>query len=108
VIIIPSAEQPDFFAVNVFRVRPETQQQMIDRIRHAGDPADLDGLLSMHLLRSKDGTHVINHMHWASREQFKRAGSNASVIESTRLAIRRFIEGDGPVPYQVIEVKARG
>ena len=62
----------------------------------------------MHLLRSKDGTHVINHMHWAGREQFRQAGSGGSVIEATRVAIRQFIEGDGPVPYQVTEVKARG
>jgi heme-degrading monooxygenase HmoA len=106
VIIIPSAGRPDFFAINVFRVRPENQQPFIDRIRDAGDPAGIPGLVSMHLLRSADGTQVINHMHWAGKDAFDRAGAKGSVIEATRLAIRRFIEGAGPARYEVVHVKA--
>ena len=101
-IIIPSAGRPDFFAVNVFRVRPENQRRLVDRLRAAGDPADIPGLLSMHLLRSEDGTQVINHMHWASREAFDQATANNPAIAATRVAIRQFIEGAGPVPHEVI------
>ncbi|MFL6127376.1 antibiotic biosynthesis monooxygenase [Actinophytocola sp.] len=104
-LIIPSADRPDLFAVNVFRVRPETRRQFVDRIRAAADAADIAGLLSMHLLCSKDGTHVINHMHWAGKEALDRAGAHDSVIAATRVAIRQFIEGAGPVPYEVVEIK---
>jgi hypothetical protein len=98
VIIIPAADQADFFAINVFQVRPENQLQLIDCIRDAGDPAGIPGLLSMHLLRSKDGT----------QEAFKRASAENPVIDATKTAIRQFIEGDGPRPHEVIEIKSRG
>ena len=106
-IIIPAADQADFFAINVFQVRPENQQRLIDCIRDAGDAAGIPGLLSMHLLRSKDGTQVTNHMHWASKEAFKQAAAENPVIGATRTAIRQFIEGAGPRPHEVIEVKSR-
>lgn len=106
-VIIPSPDQPDLFAINVFRVRPENQQRLIDCIRDAGDPADIPGLLSMHLLRSKDGTQVTNHMHWASKEALQRATAENPVIKATKSAIRQFTDGTGPQPYEVIAVKRR-
>jgi heme-degrading monooxygenase HmoA len=106
-IIIPAVGQPDLFAINVFRVRPENQQRLIDCIRNAGDPTDIPGLLSMHLLRSKDGRQVANHMHWASKEALRQAGVENPVISATKKEIRQFIEGDGPEPYEVIEVMSR-
>lgn len=103
-IIIPSADRADLFAINVFQVRPENQQRLIDRIRDAGNPAGIPGLLSMHLLRSKDGTQVTNHMHWASKEALKRASAENPVIAATKIAIRELIEGAGPRPHEVIAV----
>jgi heme-degrading monooxygenase HmoA len=105
VIILPAAHRPEFFALNVFRVRPENQQPFIDCIRDAGDPAGIPGLLSMHLLRSADGTQVINHMHWADREAFDSAGAGGSVIDAARRAIRQHIEGAGPIRYDVVAIK---
>lgn len=61
----------------------------------------------MHLLRSKDGTQVINHMHWANKEALKQATAQNPVIKSTKTAIRQFIEGTGPRPHEVIELKPR-
>jgi heme-degrading monooxygenase HmoA len=107
VIIIPAADQADFFAINVFQVRPENQQRLIDCIRSAGDATTIPGLLSMHLLRSKDGTQVTNHMHWASREAFDQATADDPVIRATRTAVQDYIEGDGPRPHEVIEIKPR-
>src|SRR5262245_61265755 len=51
--IIPT---PDggLLAINIFTVRPEDQQALVDCIRDAGDPADVPGLRAMHLLRSAD------------------------------------------------------
>jgi heme-degrading monooxygenase HmoA len=107
VIIIPAPDQQDLFAVNVFEVRPENQQSLIDCIRSAGDPAGIPGLLSMHLLRSEDGTQVTNFMHWASKDALDSATATNPVIAATRTGIRRFIEGSGPRPFEVIEVRAR-
>jgi heme-degrading monooxygenase HmoA len=107
VIIVPSAGQPDVFAINVFRVRPDNQQPLIDCIRDAGDPADIPGLLSMYLLCSKDGTQVTNFTHWASKEALRAATAENPVIKATKTAIRQFIEGTGPQPHKVVEVKSR-
>src|SRR5262245_53578063 len=66
-------------AINIFTVRPEDQQALVDCIRDAGDPADVPGLRSMHLLRSADGTRVINQMHWESEAAFAAATSGDPV-----------------------------
>ena len=89
-------------AINVFTVRPENQGPLIDAIHAAGDPADVPGLLSMHLLRSLDGTQVINHMHWSDEEAFRRAVRDDPVIAATREHVGRLIEGAGPNLYEVV------
>jgi heme-degrading monooxygenase HmoA len=106
-IIVPSTERADVFAVNVFRVRPENQRPLVDRIRAAGDPGKIPGLLSMHLLCSGDGTQVTNFTHWTSREALDAATAANPAIRATRTAIREFIEGNGPLPYEVVEVTSR-
>ncbi|MFJ7213213.1 antibiotic biosynthesis monooxygenase family protein [Amycolatopsis sp. NPDC098790] len=102
-LIVPSAERPDVFAVNVFRVSPENQQPLVECIRNAGDPAGVPGLLSMHLLCSEDGRQVTNFTHWASRAALDAATAENTAIKATRIAIRRF--SAGPEPYRVVEVK---
>lgn len=89
---------------NVFRVRPENQRALADTIRTAGDPGDLPGLLSMNVLRSKDGTHVINQMYWASRAEFDRAVRTSPAIAATRKAVATLIEGTGPLAYEILPV----
>ena len=88
--------------VNVFTVRPDNQQALVDCIRGAGDPAAIPGLLSMHLLRSLDGTQVINQMRWASRAAFDDATAHDPVIVATKAKVGRLIEGAGPTRYEVI------
>lgn len=61
----------------------------------------------MHLLCSTDGTQVTNFMHWSSGEALQAAAAENSVIKATRTAIRQFIEGNGPQPHRVVEVKSR-
>ena len=43
-------------------------------------------------------------MHWASKDAFDRATAGDPVINATRIAIRQFIEGAGPLPHEVVEV----
>jgi heme-degrading monooxygenase HmoA len=102
--IIPNPDEAGLLAVNVFTVRPENQQALIDCIRSAGDPADVPGLRSMHLLRSHDGTRVINHMHWASEEAFAAATAGDPVIAATRERVGELVEGARPDRYEVIQL----
>lgn len=92
----------EVMVVNVFTVRPDNQQALVDCIRAAGDPATVPGLLSMHLLRSLDGTQVINQMRWASRAQFDDALAGNAVITATRERVGRLIEDARPNMYEVI------
>jgi heme-degrading monooxygenase HmoA len=61
-----------------------------------------------HLLRSLDGTQVINHMHWTSEEAFKRATSGNAMIAAIREQVGRLIEGAGPNLYEVVELSGGG
>jgi heme-degrading monooxygenase HmoA len=102
--IIPSPDEPGLLAVNVFTVRPENQQALVDCIRSAGDPADVPGLRSMHLLRSLDGTRVINHMHWESEAAFAAASRGNPVIAATRDRVGELIENASPDRYEIIDL----
>ena len=88
---------------NVFRVRPENQATLVDTIRHGGDPA-VPGLVSMNLLRSEDGTQVINQMYWESRQAFEEAVSHNTEIAATMEAVGRLIEGAGPMRHEIVPV----
>lgn len=59
-----------FTAINVFTVRPERQQQLIDNLREFIDTyvKPLHGFLSASVHKSEDGVRVINYAQWKSRE----------------------------------------
>jgi heme-degrading monooxygenase HmoA len=102
--LIPAEDHQGLFAVNVFTVRPENQQALVDAIRSAGDPGEIPGLLSIHLLRSLDGRQVINHMHWASKEAFEEAVAHHPAIEATRAVVEGLIENARPNLYEVVSL----
>lgn len=102
--IIPAAGD-GVLAINVFTVRPEHQQALIDCIRDAGDPADLPGLLSMHLLRSHDDKRVINQMHWTGENALREATRGNTAIAAAMRKVGELVEGVGPDHYDVITVK---
>lgn len=83
-------------------VRPGNQQAVIDVLRSAGDPAQVPGLLSIRLLRSLDGTQVINHMHWADEDAYERARARLPVVQNTRAAVRRLAESAATNVYAVV------
>jgi heme-degrading monooxygenase HmoA len=99
-----SHDDGSLHALNVFTVRPENQQAVIDAIRAAGHVEDVPGLRSIHLLRSHDGTRVINHMHWESPEAFEAATAGNAVIAATRRAVMDLVEGARPDRYDVIDL----
>jgi heme-degrading monooxygenase HmoA len=101
--LIPAEDQGVFVLV-VLTVRPENQQALIDTIRSAGDPATVPGLHSVSLLRSLDGTQVINHMHWASPEAYEKASAGLPVIRNTRAEVQRLTEHAATNVYSAVRV----
>lgn len=103
--LIPTENQGVVVLITL-TVRPENQQRLIDTIRSAGDPAQIPGLRSINLLRSVDGTRVINHMHWASEEAYEKARRHLAVIKNTRTEVQRLIENAATNIYEVVRVEA--
>jgi quinol monooxygenase YgiN len=58
--------------VNVFSVRPENQQKLVDMLVEATDKTmkKLPGFLSASIHRSLDGTRVVNYAQWRSKTDF--------------------------------------
>lgn len=102
--IIPTAGD-GLLAINVFTVRPENQQALVDCIREAGDPAELPGLLSMHLLRSHDGTRVINQMRWTDETALREATRGNTAIAAAMRKVGELVESVGPDHYDVVTLK---
>lgn len=101
--IIP-AGHAGIVVFNVFPVRPDNQQALVDCIRGGGDVSGIPGLLGMRLLRSLDGTQVINHMHWASEAAFRTATAGDPRIGATMSRVHDLVEGTGPYRYEVAAV----
>lgn len=99
--LIPTPNQGVFVLI-VLTVQPENQQTVIDTIRSAGDPALIPGLLSLDLLRSLDGTQVINHMHWADRSAFEQARVDIPAIQNVRSDVLGLIESASSNIYEVV------
>lgn len=97
-------EDQGLFVLIVLTVRPENQQALIDTIRSAGDPAKVPGLHSINLLRSLDGTQVINHMHWASQEAYEEARGRFPVIKNTRAEVQRLIQDAATNIYEAVSL----
>lgn len=59
--------------INVFEVKPERQQELIDNwIRFVDSVKGEPGMIGTSLHRSKDGTRVINYAQWKSEEDLDR------------------------------------
>lgn len=99
--IIPLADQ-GVLVFNIFTVRPENQQALVDCIRDAGNSADIPGLRSQRVLRSVDGTQVMNHMHWDSEAAFRRGSATDPLLAETRKRVHELIEGDGPRRFEIV------
>jgi heme-degrading monooxygenase HmoA len=101
--VIPTVGDGVLF-INIFTVRPENQQALIDCMREGASP-DMPGLISAKLLKSRDGTKVINHMLWESQEAFARATRTDPAIAATRQRVHELIEAAAPDAYEIIDVK---
>ncbi|WP_067684252.1 antibiotic biosynthesis monooxygenase family protein [Nocardia miyunensis] len=89
---------------NIFTVRPENQRALIESITADSGNTDIPGLLGMRLLRSLDGTHVINHMHWETEAAMQTALRTDPHIAETRRRVGELIEGAQPLRFEIAAV----
>jgi quinol monooxygenase YgiN len=80
--------------INVFTVRPEQQQRLVDLLVEATEAVMKyqPGYVSANIHKSLDGTRVTNYAQWRSREAFeamlKDSEANAYMQEAARIAER--------------------
>lgn len=67
-----STERDVTTLVNVFTVRPENQQRLVDVLAEAAKTMKtIHGYVSSNLHKSLDGTKVVNYVQWESAGDFE-------------------------------------
>lgn len=67
-----STEQDVVTLVNVFTVKPEEQQHLVDVLAEAASTMKtIHGYVSSNLHKSLDGAKVVNYVQWRSRADFE-------------------------------------
>jgi heme-degrading monooxygenase HmoA len=70
----PIAAGADYVTlINVFTVKPEDQDQLVDMLTKATDGAmsKIPGFISANIHKSADGTRVANYAQWRSAQDFE-------------------------------------
>ena len=68
-----SAERDLVTLVNVFTVRPEKQQRLVEVLLETASIMNgIHGYVSSNVHKSLDGTNVVNYVQWESVEDFRR------------------------------------
>jgi quinol monooxygenase YgiN len=64
--------------INVFTVKPENQQQLVDLLIEATEKTmkNLQGFVSANIHKSFDGTRVVNYAQWRRVEDFEAIKQN--------------------------------
>jgi len=93
--------------VNVFSVRPENQQKLVDMLVEATDKTmkKLPGFLSASIHRSLDGTRVVNYAQWRSKTDFDAMRQNPAA--QPHLAAVAAIATFDPILCEVSESVSR-
>jgi heme-degrading monooxygenase HmoA len=68
-----TAGAPVATLINVFTVRPERQQELVDLLTHATEEVmcHLPGFVAANIHASTDGTRVLNYAQWESADAFQ-------------------------------------
>ena len=100
-----STESSVVTLINVFTVRPENQQKLVDLLVEATEQVmrHLDGFISANIHRSLDGSKVTNYAQWASREAFEALQKNADAAPHMKEAAE-MAEKFEPFLYEVVSV----
>ncbi|MBE9043763.1 antibiotic biosynthesis monooxygenase [Pleurocapsales cyanobacterium LEGE 10410] len=91
--------------VNVFKVKPENQQLLVDMLVEATEDAmaKLPGFISANIHKSLDGEWVTNYAQWKSVEDFRAIFQNPTALEHMP-KIGKIAESS-PVLYEVCYTK---
>ena len=83
-----STEQNLVTLINVFTVRPEEQQHLVDVLADASENviSKQPGYISANLHKSLDGTKVTNYAQWRTREDYEAMLKNPESIPHMREA----------------------
>jgi antibiotic biosynthesis monooxygenase (ABM) superfamily enzyme len=77
-----SVDDKYFTLINVFKVKPEDQQQMLEILHRATDViTKFPGYVSANLHLSQDGQFVVNYAQWENREYFDAMRAHPDVQE---------------------------
>ena len=77
-----------FTIINVFTVKPEQQQRLVDYFVQNMDIAKKQpGFVSSNIHKSLDGTRVANYAQWRSREDIESALKNPEFVAFTKPAV---------------------
>ena len=93
--------------INVFTVRPENQQRLIDILVEADKSVikTLPGYISANIHRSLDGTKVTNYAQWESVEALEAMLKNPAAVPHLH-ALRQLAEKVEPGRYEVVYSEA--
>ncbi len=110
-MIMIRAGTPLVTLINVFTVKPERQQQLIDLLVEATEAVmrHQHGFISANIHRSFDGQRVTNYAQWRSREDFEAMLRNPEAQAHMRQAAD-VADSFEPHRYEVVfaESKAEG
>ncbi len=89
--------------INVFTVRPENQQRVIDVLVEVDKSVmkTMPGFISANIHRSLDGTKVTNYAQWESVEALEAMLENPEAIPHLQ-ALRQLAEKVEPGRYEVV------
>ncbi|MFM2312893.1 MAG: hypothetical protein RLZZ04_2169 [Cyanobacteriota bacterium] len=91
--------------VNVFKVQPENQQQLVDMLIETTEEVmgKLPGFISANIHKSLDGEWVTNYAQWKSVEDFRAIFQNPEALE--HMPKIGAIAESSPVLYEVCYTK---
>jgi antibiotic biosynthesis monooxygenase (ABM) superfamily enzyme len=102
------AEQDVATLINVFKVSPERQQQLVEILEEATEQVmrHLPGFRSANIHASGDGTKVVNYAQWASAEDFQAMLEDPDAAEHMSRA-GELAESIDPNLYRVVSTHHR-
>ena len=94
-----------FTLINVFTVKPDTQQEVIDGIvrDNKATMSRIPGYISSTIHKNREGTRVVNYVQWQNREVFEAMLKNPAAIRHME-SIRSIIEKEEPLAYEVVSI----
>lgn len=89
--------------INVFTVKPENQQRLIDVLTEADQSVikELPGYISANFHRSLDGTKVTNYAQWESNEALEAMLKHPQAMLHLQ-TVRELAEKVEPARYEVV------